>query len=281
MDRRLSPGFAPQGVRTAMSPHFHGPGLWLLVVMIASTMHAQDAAPPADPLAASEARVFRSADGASLPYRLLAPPQVDPQQRYPLVVFLHGAGERGDDNAAQLVHGGRNFADAPARRRHPAFVIFPQCPAERKWVDVPWDGRTHAMPAEPSGPLGSVLELVAALQQELPVDASRIYGVGLSMGGYGTWDVLQRKPELLAAAIIVCGGGDPAHAEKFAATPVWAFHGAADPVVIPDRSRAMIAALRAAGGRPIYTEYEGVGHDSWTATFDNRLVWDWLFAQHR
>lgn len=262
-----------------MSIHLVRLGSWLLMLMMVSAMHAQNlAAPAADPAAAFEARVFTSASGASLPYRLLTPEAIEPQRRYPLVVFLHGAGERGSDNAAQLVHGGRNFADAAMRRRHPAFVIFPQCPAEQKWVEVPWDGKTHGMPAEPSGPLGSVLELVAALGQELPVDTNRVYGVGLSMGGFGTWDVLQRRPELLAAAVVVCGGGDPAHAKAFASTPVWAFHGADDPVVVPDRSRSMIAALEAAGGRPIYTEYEGVGHDSWTVTFDNRLVWDWLFA---
>jgi predicted peptidase len=95
------------------------------------------------------------------------------------------------------------------------------------------------------------------------------------------WDILQRKPELLAAAIPICGGGDPAYAEKFVATPVWAFHGDADPAVPVGRSREMIKALRAAGGMPIYTEYEQVGHDSWTQTFANRLVWDWLFAQRK
>jgi predicted peptidase len=101
------------------------------------------------------------------------------------------------------------------------------------------------------------------------------------MGGFGVWDLLQRKPELLAAAIPICSGGDPVYAERFAATPVWVFHGAADPVVAVDRSRAMVKALVAAGGKPIYTEYESVEHDSWTRTFDNLLVWDWLFAQRR
>jgi predicted peptidase len=125
----------------------------------------------------------------------------------------------------------------------------------------------------------SVFALVEALQQEFKIDADRIYGVGLSMGGYGVWDILQRKPALLAAAAPICGGGDPAFAATFKSTPVWAFHGARDALVIPDRSRAMVKALQTAGGRPIYTEYEDLDHDSWTATFDNRLVWDWLFAQ--
>lgn len=255
----------------------------LIATSVVSSMQAQDAITPkpADPREAFEARVFEAADGAKLRYRLLKPIDFDPQQKYPLVIFLHGAGERGDDNAKQLVHGGRNLADEMLRRRHPAFVIFPQCPDEKKWVEVPWDGKWHAMPAEPSDSLQSVFELTAALQQEFPIDDERVYGVGLSMGGFGVWDILQRKPELLAAAVAVCGGGDPAYADAFKSTPVWAFHGNVDLVVFPDRSRAMVKALQAAGGRPIYTEYEGVGHDSWTQTFDNRLVWDWLFAQNK
>jgi predicted peptidase len=256
---------------------------FLIATSLAPSMQAQDAITPksADPHASYEVRVFEAADGAKLPYRLLKPIDFDPQLKYPLVIFLHGAGERGDDNAKQLVHGGRNLADEALRRRHPAFVIFPQCPAEKKWVEVPWDGNEHVMPVEPSASIAQSFELVAALQQEFSIDDERIYGVGLSMGGYGVWDVLQRKPELLAAAVAVCGGGDPAYAAAFKSTPVWAFHGAADPLVIPDRSRTMVKALQAAGGRPIYTEYEGVGHDSWTQTFDNRLVWDWLFAQRK
>ncbi|RIK72585.1 MAG: phospholipase, partial [Planctomycetota bacterium] len=198
-----------------------------------------------------------------------------------LVLFLHGAGERGDDNRRQLVHGGRNFADEALRRRHPAFVLVPQCPADGKWVEVPWDGRTHEMPEDAGPAMRAVLEIIERLKQEFPIDESRIYGVGLSMGGFGTWDILQRKPDLLAAAAPICGGGDAKGADAFKRTPVWAFHGADDPIVVPQRSREMVEALQAAGGKVIYTEYEGVGHDSWTETFNNRLLWDWLFAQRR
>jgi predicted peptidase len=249
-------------------------------------MHAQDAitAPPKtqlDPYSVFEARTFKNDAGAALPYRLLLPLDYHPQQKYPLVLFLHGAGERGLGNDLQLVHGGRNFVDEQMRRQHPAFIVAPQCAEEKKWVEVPWEGRTHKMPAEPSESLRLVFELIPALQKEFSVDAGRVYGVGLSMGGFGIWDILQRNPEMLSAAVIVCGGGDPAYAERFKSTPVWALHGAVDALVTVERSRDMIKALEAAGGRPIFTEYEGVGHDSWTQTFDNRLVWDWLFAQHK
>lgn len=266
-----------------MSIHWSIP-LIVFAVMTVHTARAENASPaaaPPKPEEAFEAREFKGAGGGVLRYRLLKPLDYDPAQKYPLVLFLHGAGERGEDNVRQLIHGGSLWVDPAMRRRHPAFIVAPQCPTDEKWVEVPWDLKTHDMPGEPSASLGLTFELLEALQKEFSVDASRLYGCGLSMGGYGTWDILQRKPELLAAAVPICGGGDPALAAKFKDVPVWAFHGGADPVVIPDRSRAMIAALVAAGGRPIYTEYEDVQHNSWTPTFDNRLVWDWLFAQHK
>ena len=260
----------------------------ILIAMMTMTMglqsaFSQDAAAPqpANPLDVFEARVLEAPGGTALPYRLLKPLEYDPQQQYPLVLFLHGAGERGDDNEKQLVHGGRNFAHEAIRRRHPAFVVVPQCPAEKKWVEVPWEAEAHKVPDEASETMQAVFALLEALEEEFAIDDSRIYCVGLSMGGYGTWDLLYRKPELLAAAIPICGGGDPVTVEKFKRVPVWAFHGDLDPTVPVNRSREMIKALEAAGARPIYTEYESVTHDSWTQTFDNRLVWDWLFAQSK
>ncbi len=227
-----------------------------------------------------EARVFKGDGGATLPYRLLKPSSVESGKKYPLILFLHGAGERGDDNVLQLWHGGAEFVDQ-ALRRHPAFVVAPQCPNEKKWVEVDWSAREQAMPQDPGPTMQSTLAVVAALGKEFPIDQARVYGIGLSMGGYGVWDILQRHPELLAAAVPICGGGDPKYAAGFKATPVWAFHGSSDPAVPVERSRSMIAALVAAGGQPIYTEYEGVGHNSWSRTFENQLTWDWLFAQHK
>ena len=258
----------------------------LLALFPASLMNAQDATQPTIPGADKfEAREFTGKNGKVLKYRLLKPidfdAKADPPQKYPLVLFLHGAGERGDDNVRQLIHGGRNFADEALRKRYPAFVVAPQCPDKKKWVEVPWEAQEHTMPTEPSESLALAFELLESLQKEFPIDDSRLYGMGLSMGGFGTWDILQRKPELLAAAAVICGGGDPAFAAGFKSTPVWAFQGADDFLVKPRRSREMIAAMQAAGGTPVYTEYEGVGHDSWTPTFDNRQTWDWLFAQRK
>ncbi|MFO0901893.1 MAG: prolyl oligopeptidase family serine peptidase [Pirellulales bacterium] len=228
-----------------------------------------------------EARTYTDAQGDKLLYRLLTPKNYDPNKKYPLVVFLHGAGERGNDNFAQLKHGMADFASDAAREKHPAFVMAPQCPTNEKWVDVDWSSPKSDMPERPASPMRLTLAAIEQLQKEYSIDADRLYLTGLSMGGYGTWDALQRHPRMFAAAIPICGGGDPKHASKFVHVPLWAFHGDKDTAVKPERSREMIAALKAAGGSPQYTEYKDVGHDSWTATYKNSEVIDWLFAQKR
>jgi predicted peptidase len=227
-----------------------------------------------------EPRVFEDR-GFALPYRLLRPKDLHANQKYPLVVFLHGAGECGNDNAKQLVHGMNDFASREIMAKYPAFVIAPQCPEGRKWVEVDWRLDAHPLPEEPSISLAATLQLIEALQNEFPIDERRIYLTGLSMGGFGVWDLLARRPELFAAAVIVCGGGDPAFAERMKTVPIWAFHGEQDPAVKLKRSRDMIEALQAAGGDPKYTEYRGVGHDSWTQTYADPAMHAWLFAQKK
>jgi predicted peptidase len=234
-----------------------------------------------NPVDVFEAREFKDFTGATLQYRLLVPQDYDPATKYPLVLFLHGAGERGDDNERQLVHGMGDLAKSDMRGRHPAFVVAPQCPDGKRWVEVPWEADSHELPEQASESLSLVLKLLEELSNEFSLDPNRIYVTGLSMGGFGAWDLLTRRPELVAAAIPICGGGDPKHVALFKGTPIWAFHGDGDETVKVKRSREMVKALRAAGGQPVYTEYEGVGHDTWTETYANRAVWDWLFAQRR
>ncbi|MEX2169138.1 MAG: prolyl oligopeptidase family serine peptidase [Pirellulales bacterium] len=234
-----------------------------------------------NPVNLFEAREFTDASDGKLNYRLLVPQNYDPVRKYPLVLFLHGAGERGDDNERQLVHGAGDLVKPDMRKRYPAFVVAPQCPEGKKWVEVPWEAASHSLPEQASEPLTQVLKLLDDLPQEFSIDADRLYVTGLSMGGYGTWDLLARQPELIAAAIPICGGGDPEQVVRFKDIPLWAFHGDQDEAVKVERSREMITALQAAGGQPIYTEYEGVGHNSWADTYANRAVWDWLFAQRR
>ena len=223
---------------------------------------------------------FTVPEEGALLYRQHVTPNLPPDKKVPLILFLHGAGERGNDNAAQLTHGVTDlikFGDANGG----AIVIVPQCPAEEKWVNVPWDSQTHAMPAEPSASMKLVLALVNEKTEKMPVDPDRIYVTGLSMGGYGTWDIIQRRPKLFAAAIPICSAGDPSLAAVIKSVPTWIFHGADDDLVKVSCSHDMVNALKACGGNVQYREYPGVGHDSWTQTYADPDVLRWLFEQRR
>ena len=200
-----------------------------------------------------------------LPYRLASPPLTE-GKRYPLVLFLHGRGESGRDNRLQLKHGAPLFVTPARLAANPAYILVPQCPGESYW----------------GGPtLDRVIRLVRHLVDTRPIDPNRVYITGISMGGYGTWEALARYPGLWAAAVPVCGGGNPLSTIEMGKVPVWAFHGEADSVVPVTATRAMVARLKKAGGDVRYTEYPGVDHDSWTQTYANPEVLDWIFAQRR
>lgn len=225
-------------------------------------------------------------DGAAVEfrYRLMRPRDVDRGggERHPLVLFLHGAGERGNDNEKQLLYLPTWLADDEARRTHPCFVLAPQCRAGSSWADVDWASRTSApQRPEPTVDLAAAVAALDDVMRAEAVDPQRVYLTGLSMGGYGAWDLAARSPDRFAAVIPICGGGDESTAPRLKAVPIWCFHGAADTVVPVERSRSMVAAVRAAGGNPRFTEFEGVGHDSWTPAYRDRAVLDWLFRQKR
>jgi len=224
-----------------------------------------------------EAKTHTDAAGKALPYRLLRPETIEAGKTYPLVIFLHGAGERGTDNKKQMIHGVPEFAKAANRKAYPCFLIAPQCPSQARWVEVDWSAKSHVTPEKPSEPMRLLFELVDALMKELPIDAQRVYITGLSMGGYGTWDAACRRPDLFAAAAPVCGGGDDLQAAKIAKLAVWAFHGDKDTVVLPLRSRNMIEAVKKAGGEPKYTEYKGVGHNAWGPAYKDPELLKWMF----
>jgi lysophospholipase L1-like esterase/predicted esterase len=228
-----------------------------------------------------EARTFTGPDGGTLHYRLLKPKDYDPAKKYPFVAFFHGAGERGTDNAAQLRHGTKTFLEPKAREQHPCFVFAPQCPPEQTWSAVKGWTEAAAFSEEPKPAMKLALGAIDALLKEFSIDAERLYLTGLSMGGYGTWDLLSRAPERWAAAVPICGGGDPARVAVAKDVAIWAFHGAEDKVVPPERTRELIAVLKAAGGQPLYSEYPYVGHDSWTPAYKEPELLAWLFAQRR
>ena len=239
------------------------------------------AEPSTDPLKLFEPREYVAGDGETLKYRLLKPADFNPDNKYPLVVFLHGAGERGDDNSAQLVHGMAEFCTSEHRQQCPCYVLAPQCPKEQKWTEVDWTADEPDYPETISRCLELTMQVVDEMLANSAVNKNRIYLVGLSMGGFGTWDALARRPELFAAAIPICGGGRVETASALKGIPLWCFHGASDDEVNVKKSRDLIAALKTAGSEPRYTEYPGVGHDSWTQTFASEETFQWLFEQKR
>lgn len=235
---------------------------------------------PAAPEDAFAVKSFQDGN-FSLNYRIYVPENLSAGEKVPLVLFLHGAGERGDDNTAQLKFGARDLLKYVRAHQIPAIIVAPQCPKNMKWVEVPWSADSHTMPPEPSVPMHAVIGLLDQCMQDYPVAPDRVYVTGLSMGGFGTWDLIQRQPDRFAAAIPICGGGDIAQAPRLVNLPIWTFHGEIDPTVKVERSRDMIAAIEAAGGHPKYTEYPGVKHGSWGRTYANPKTLEWFFAQQR
>ena len=213
---------------------------------------------------ATEKRVFENKNTV-LPYRLVLPETYDETKSYPMIVFLHGAGERGNDNVLQLFHCVQYLADTLPE----CIIVAPQCPVNNQWVDTPWTNGAYSIDKVPeSNELKAVIELLDALQEEFNVDADRIYASGLSMGGFGAWDLMMRHNDYFAAGVLVCGGGDPSQAEALKDTPLFVFHGDADDAVPVSGSRDTVQAIRDAGGELVqYVEYPGKGHGIWNDAF--------------
>ena len=218
-------------------------------------------------------------------FRLLLPLVEPLSTPAPVVLFLHGAGERGTDNAAQLLHFPEKMAQPEWRVKYRCFLIAPQCESEKQWVDAPWgDKQPKSMAAGPSEMMQVALAALDQVRTEFQeaIDPARIYLTGLSMGGYGTWELAMRHSDLFAAAAPICGGGDEALAERLKTLPIWAFHGDQDTVVWPERSERMVAAVNLAGGRARLSLLPGVGHNSWNNAYDPKSgLLDWMFAQKR
>ena len=225
---------------------------------------------------------YINSKGDTLNYRLLFP-DYDTVRKYPLIIFLHGSGERGNDNEAQLKWGVMNFATDQAMTMHPAIVIAPQCPENQEWSNFSGNEKTMELrlQPDPTKPMALVIELIHRMIKPFSIDTSRIYITGLSMGGFGTYDAIERYPRLFAAAIPVCGGGDVSRAASIAHIPVWIFHGSEDAAVNPVYSLDMIEALTKAGSHAGLTFYPGVGHFAWLAAYSDPYMMDWLFRQHK
>ena len=226
-------------------------------------------------------RTFEDSCGRTLLYRWMEPAKAEAGKTYPLVVLLHGAGERGTNNVSQLQWGATPVIAYMRANGIDGYFIAGQVPNGKLWVDTPWNIMSHRMNETPSETMSLLLALLDKTIAELPVDRSRVYVTGVSMGGFGTWDIIQRRPKLFAAAMPVCGGGDTHLAWKIRDIPIWAWHGDKDSVVWTSRSREMVAALWAVDGRVRYTEVPDCGHGVWNHAYASEEALKWLFDQHR
>lgn len=201
----------------------------------------------------------------ALEYLLFLPQDYgrDPEKKWPLMLFLHGAGERGDSLELVKKHGPPKMVEQ--QPDFPFIVVSPQCPAGSWWPEK----------------LDDLRALLDEVEAGYAVDSRRIYLTGLSMGGYGTWSLALAQPERFAAIVPICGGGKPYLARRLKDLPVWVFHGAQDKTVPPEESEKMAAAIKRAGGSPRLTIYPDADHDSWTRTYDNLELYEWLLEQEK
>ena len=226
-------------------------------------------------------------DGSTMkiPYRIHRPEDLTPEEPVPLVVFLHGAGSRGGDNQKQLGWFPQSWTTEPRLGgRHRAVIFAPQCPKGDRWASVRTDARGErridaSLP--PTMPMRATMKKIRELVADPAIDASRVYLTGLSMGGFGSWDLASRHPEWFAAVVPICGGGDPSFAPRIvdSGVPIWTVHGDADRVVPVDLTRTMVQAIRRADGRVGYTELPGVRHDSWRFAYGPEGLMEWMLAQ--
>jgi len=229
-----------------------------ILLTSAATTLADEPKPVVDP---QKPETLERTIKVTLKYLLYLPEDYEKQQAWPLLLFLHGSGERGDDLAQVKKHGPPKLI--AAGRKFPFIVVSPQCPKV---------GRRSWEPYELTALLDDVSE-------HYKVDANRIYVTGLSMGGFGTWSLAAYTPERFAAIVPICGGGDPYLARRLAKTPAWVFHGAKDPAVPLERSEVMVEALKKRGSEVKFTVYPDALHDSWTETYENPKLYEWLLEQ--
>ena len=230
-----------------------------------------------------EYKQFVSSEGQDLNYRLLTPVTVEAKKEYPLVIFLHGAGERGSDNEKQLIHGSQIFLNPATQEKFPAYVLFPQCPEDAFWGYQKYPGAFDKLSVD--GEMSSVFKAVHELILEyinMPsIDDSRVYIMGLSMGGMGTYDMVSRFPDLFAAAVPICGAIAPGRIAAAKDVKFRIFHGDADTVVPVECSRRAYRELKAAGADVEYFEFAGCTHGSWNPAFNVPDFMEWIFAQKK
>jgi predicted peptidase len=224
---------------------------------------------------------FTASDGGVLPYcRYVSGAQLD--GNYSLLMFLHGAGSVGNDNLAQIRIPAPPLLRFVQKHQLKTVLLFPQCDKGFQWVDVPWGDKSHTMPEKSSIFIQRTLELLEEQITYFQPEPARIYAAGISMGGYGAWDLVCRRPQIFAGILVLCGGADIKQAPKLKQLPAYMIHGAQDSVVPVSRSRDMVEALRQAGSHQVtYIEIPGCDHNAWDPCFADENALTWLFAQSK
>ncbi|MBB2145600.1 prolyl oligopeptidase family serine peptidase [Pedobacter sp. LMG 31464] len=223
----------------------------------------------------------------TLKYRILYPENFDATKKYPVVFFLHGSGERGNDNEKQLTHGGKLFLTDNFRETYPTIVIFPQCAEDNYWSNVEIEevsGKrffTFQKGGEPTKPMALLLKLTDQFVNQSFVNKSKVYVGGLSMGGMGTFEILRRRTKTFAAAFAICGGDNIQNVKKYQHVPLWIFHGRLDDVVAPQFSFNIYRELKKLGHEPKFTIYPKANHNSWDSAFAEPNLLPWLFSNQK
>ena len=223
--------------------------------------------------------------GKTYPYRLLSPPEGAESESHPLVIFLHGVGQRGNDNVQHLKFLPTWMALPDWREKFPCYLLAPQCPEDDFWTVQDWENRQlKPLPEHPNAALQAVgTQIDEVLEKHPDIDRSRIYLTGLSMGGCGAWELGMRRADLFAALAPICGGGDTSQVARLKGLPIWTYHGDIDDVIIPDWSRQLVQALKDAKHQPEihYTELPGIEHDAWTPAYSGPDLLPWMFSKRK
>jgi len=225
--------------------------------------------------------VFELRGYGQLPYNILFPKDYNGRKEFPLIFFLHGAGERGTDNTAQLKHIAPILSSEENQKKYPAILVFPQCPQQDYWASV---DRTNWTPLDTDKTTAAGLKAEKLLEEIIAtykVDKKRVYINGLSMGAFGTYSILSRHADKVAAAIAVCGGANLDHIKNYSHIPLQIFHGSEDDVVPTQLSRDLASELKILEAPIIYTEYQGLGHDIWNKVYEDPNTLEWLFKQKK
>tara|TARA_B100001564_G_scaffold63525_1_gene49812 strand:+ start:3069 stop:3830 length:762 start_codon:yes stop_codon:yes gene_type:complete len=217
----------------------------------------------------------------TLSYRFLKPYRKT-KENIPLIIFLHGSGERGKNNKSQLIHGGRFFLKETENKNFNSYVIFPQCKKNSRWSNHqidPWISSNSYDQKLLSDHSEMLVQLIYSLIDDYNIDSKRIYIMGLSMGGYGTFDLTSKRPEIFAGAVPICGGANMSILNRASSVPHWIFHGELDRVVPVTKSRQAFKLLSKINSHHLYTEYKNVYHNSWENVFSEGDFLDWLFSK--